>query len=434
MSIISAIAAAPSFDVEAATRAYLDSLHGAARAKSDAYIDGGYWIMLWDALVSSLAYLAMLRLGWSAAWRDLAARITRRPFLQALLYSVPFVVVGALLTLPWAIYTEYYRERQYGLMNQDLAAWLGEQGIQLGIGLFTEALLIAVLFAVIRRWPRRWWIGATGALVAMLLLFVMITPVFFAPLLNKYTPMQAGPMRDQILAMAHAQHIPTDNVYVFDASKQTKRVSANVSGLGPTIRISLNDNLLKRASPAGVKAVMGHEMGHYVLNHVQWMIAQFAVLILGFMYLLWWSVPRLIARYGHAWGVTDASDLAAVPLYYLIAAALSLVATPITKTLIRRHEIQADAFGLDAAREPDGFAATAMQLSEYRKIEPGPIEEALFFDHPSGRTRVHMAMAWKAAHLAELAPAQRGILRPPSATTMPPSASTDPTAASNDQR
>ena len=434
MSIISAIAAAPSFDVEAATRAYLDSLHGAARAKSDAYIDGGYWIMLWDALVSSLAYLAMLRLGWSAAWRDLAARITRRPFLQALLYSMPFVAVGALLTLPWAIYAEYYRERQYGLMNQDLAAWLGEQSIQLGIGLFTEALLIAVLFAVIRRWPRRWWIGATGALVAMLLLFVMITPVFFAPLLNKYTPMQAGPMRDQILAMAHAQHIPTDNVYVFDASKQTKRVSANVSGLGPTIRISLNDNLLKRASPAGVKAVMGHEMGHYVLNHVQWMIAQFAVLILGIMYLLWWSVPRLIARYGHAWGVTGASDLAAVPLYYLIAAALSLVATPITKTLIRRHEIQADAFGLDAAREPDGFAATAMQLSEYRKIEPGPIEEALFFDHPSGRTRVHMAMVWKAAHLAELAPAQRGFLRPPSATTMPPSASTDPTAASNDHR
>ena len=429
-----AVTTAPPFDAEAATRAYLATLNGAARAKSDAYFEGGYWLILWDALVAVVSYLVMLRLGWSAKWRDLAERITRRKLVQALLYSVPFVVVGALLTLPWTIYTSFVREQQYGLINQSFPAWLGDYAIMLAVGVVTTSLMIAVLFAVIRRWPKRWWIGTTAAMVAMLLLFVLVTPVFISPLLNKYTPMAAGPMRDQILTMAHAQKIPADNVYVFDASKQSKRVSANVSGLGPTIRISLNDNLLNRSTPAGVKAVMGHEMGHYVLNHIQWMIAQFAVLILGMMFVLWWSVPRVIARWGGRWGVNGPADLAAVPVYFLIATLIMLVATPVTNTLIRRHEIEADSFGLDAAREPDGFAETAMQLSEYRKIEPGPVEEALFFDHPSGSNRVHRAMAWKAAHLAELPEAQRAVVRPASASSIPNSASPAPAAASSVQR
>ena len=297
-------AIAPAFDIEAASRAYLDTLSGAARAKSDAYFEGGYWIILWDALVAVASYLVMLRFGWSARWRGWAERATRWKFVQALIYSVPFIIVGTLLALPWGIYTGFLRENQYGLMNQSFAGWLGEQGIMLGVGVVTTSLLIAVVFAVIRRWPGRWWIGATAAIVAMLLLFVMITPVFISPLLNKYTPMAAGPMRDGILTMAHAQGIPAENVYVFDASKQTKRVSANVSGLGPTIRISLNDNLLHRSTPEGIKSVMGHEMGHYVLDHIEWMIAQFAVLIAAMMFVLWWSVPRVIARFGGRWGVS----------------------------------------------------------------------------------------------------------------------------------
>ena len=434
--LITLAAIAPAFDVEAASRAYLNTLSGVARAKSDAYFEGGYWLTLWAAIVTAVSYLIMLRLGWSAKWRELAERITRRRFLQAMLYAVPFVLGGALLTAPWEIYAGFVREKQYGLMNQSLGGWIGEQAIVIGVNTLIMAVLIGVVFALIRWSPKRWWLWSAGAVTLLLAFLVMVQPVFISPLLNKYTPMAAGPMRNQILTMAHANHIPADDVYVFDASKQTKRVSANVSGLGPTIRISLNDNLLNRSTPAAVKAVMGHEMGHYVLNHIQWMVAQFGILLLLVMYALWWSVPRLIARFGERWGVSGPADLAAVPVYFLVVTLMMLIATPITNTLIRRHELQADVFGLDAAREPDGFAQAAMQLSEYRKVEPGPIEEALFFDHPSGSNRVHRAMAWKAAHLAELPQAQRGMVRPlpPSASTIPPSASVAPAPASNVQR
>jgi STE24 endopeptidase len=409
---ILAAAAAPAFDPEAATRAYLDTLQGAARARSDAYFEGGYWLLLWGALVSVASSWAMLSFGWSAAWRRWAERVTKRRWLQPALYALPLTLVSVLIVLPWTLYAEYYREKQYGLMNLSLGGWLGERAIQVGISLVATAILLTIVFAVIRRAPRTWWLWGAGTLTLFTAFAVLIAPVFISPLFNKYTPMEAGPLRDQILGMARANHVPAENVYVFDASKQTKRISANVSGLGPTIRISLNDNLLNRTSPAETKAVMGHELGHYVLGHVWRLILEFALIFLVAFLLLWWLTPRLLARFGGRWGVQDVADPAVVPLLSAIAAVYVLAMTPVLNTIVRTSESEADAFGLEAAREPDGFASTAMKLSEYRKIEPSPLEEMLFFDHPSGRTRVRMAMDWKARHLAELPPEQRGIVRP----------------------
>jgi STE24 endopeptidase len=409
---ILAAAAAPAFDPEAATRAYLDTLQGAARARSDAYFEGGYWLLLWGALASVASSWAMLSFGWSAAWRRWAERMTKRRWLQPALYALPLTLVSVLIVLPWTLYAEYYREKQYGLMNLSLGGWLGERAIQVGISLVATAILLTIVFAVIRRAPRTWWLWGAGTLTLFTAFAVLIAPVFISPLFNKYTPMEAGPLRDQILGMARANHVPAENVYVFDASKQTKRISANVSGLGPTIRISLNDNLLNRTSPAETKAVMGHELGHYVLGHVWRLILEFALIFLVAFLLLWWLTPRLLARFGGRWGVQDVADPAVVPLLSAIAAVYVLAMTPVLNTIVRTSESEADAFGLEAAREPDGFASTAMKLSEYRKIEPSPLEEMLFFDHPSGRTRVRMAMDWKARHLAELPPEQRGIVRP----------------------
>jgi STE24 endopeptidase len=393
--------AAGAFDPEAATRAYLNTLQGAAREKSDAYFEGGYWLLLWGALVSVAASWIMLRLGWSARWSAWAGRVTGRPSLRAGLYAIPYVLVSALIALPWTIYTGFIREHQYGLSNQSFGEWVGDQGLQLIIGVIVTALLLMGLFAVIRRSPKRWWLWGTGVTTLFLVVGVAVAPVFITPLFNTYKPMAPGPLRDQILAMARAHDVPADNVYVFDASKQTKRISANVSGLGPTIRISLNDNLLNRTSPAEVKAVMGHELGHYVLNHVGRIILVMSAMLLFVFFVLWWLTPRLLARHGDRWGVREVSDPAVTPIFAATASVLFLLLTPVTNTLIRVNESEADAFGLDAAREPDGFALTAMKLSEYRKIEPSALEEALFFDHPSGRTRVRMAMEWKARHLKE---------------------------------
>jgi STE24 endopeptidase len=400
--IIAAASAAPPFDAQAATRAYLDTLSGAARARSDAYFEGGYWLPLWGALISILAYWLMLRLGWSASWSAWAAKTTKRRWLQPALYSIPFAIAGAVLTLPWSIYTAYYREHQYGMSNQGLGEWGLEQLKLMGVGLVIGALMFIVIYAVIRNSPKRWWLWASGAMAAMMAVMIMLAPIFIEPLLNKYTPMAEGPVRSEILRIAHEQKIPATDVYVVDASKQTKRISANVAGLGPTIRIALNDNLLNRSNIHGIKAVMGHEMGHYKLYHIQKLLLYITLMGLIAFGAMYWLAPKILARNQEKWGVSKVSDPASAPLLYMMLAVLLIPGGIIFNSIVRFHESEADAFGLMSAREPDGFAMTAMQLSEYRKIEPSALEEILFFDHPSGRTRVSMAMEWKAKNLATL--------------------------------
>lgn len=423
-------AAAP-FDPEAATQAYLATLKGAARAKSDSYFEGGYWLLLWGALVAIVSDLIILRTGLSARFRDWAERWGKWRWLQTMIWTVPYVLVSTLIVAPWTIYTGFIREDQYGLMNQTFLGWLCEQGIGLGINLLFLALGLAVILGLIRKFPKSWWLWGAGAMTGMAAFAALIAPVFIAPLFNDYTELQAGPVRDRIVAMAQSQNVPAAHIYLFNASKQTKRISANVSGFGPTIRISLNDNLLNRTSLPETAAVMGHELGHYVLSHIYTMIAAFALVFLLIFYAASRAVPAMISRWGSTWGVRGADDVAAVPVYMIALSVAGLLLTPINNSIIRHNETQADVFGLDVAREPDGFAQAAMRLSEYRKIEPGPIEEMLFFDHPSGETRIRMSMAWKARHYGELSPESRaaGPGRPAVAATPAPPATPAPTPA-----
>ena len=394
-------AQASAFDVETATQTYIATLSVAARAKSNAYFEGGYWLLMWGALVTIAVNLLFLALGWSRRLSDWAGRRAQRPFLRSLLWAAPYVVITSVLTFPWAIYSGFFREHQYGLATQDFGAWFSEQLIGLAIGTVMMSLLIAGLLALVRRFGERWW-GIGAALTIGFVAFMMVlAPVLVAPLFNKYSPMSPGPLREQILSMARANGVPADNVYVVDQSRQTTRISANVSGLGPTIRISLNDNLLKQGTPAEVRAVMGHELGHYVLNQAFSLMLGFGLIILLAYLAVAKLVPAMLRRWGARWGVVQVDDPAAVPVAFIVLTIYFLLATPFTNSLVRVHEQEADVFGLNVARAPDGFAKIAMKLSTYRKIEPSHWEEVIFFDHPSGRTRIETAMRWKAEHIGE---------------------------------
>jgi len=405
-------AAASGFDVEAATRAYLDTLQGPARAKSDAYFVGGYWLILWGTVVAVLTDLLILRGRLSAKFRDLAGRLFKRPFLITWLTALQYSIAGWLIMLPWSIYTGFYREKQYDLLDQTFGAWFGDTLIGLVISLVMAPILIAVIYAVIRRAPKSWWLWGTGVVGVFLMLAFMIAPVFISPLFNTYTEMEDGPLRDRIVAMAQRYDVPADNIYVFDQSKQHKRISANVSGLGPTIRISLNDNLLERTSEEEIVGVMGHELGHYKLNHGPKRVVMMLLIIGLGLLVVSRAAPWLIGKYGARWGVKNMADPASIPVLSIILGLYFMLATPAFNNITRLQENQADAFGLEAAQEPDGFARAAMRLSEYRKIEAGELEEFLFYTHPSGENRVRRSMQWKADNVpnAKMITPQEGYL------------------------
>jgi STE24 endopeptidase len=262
-----------------------------------------------------------------------------------------------------------------------------------------------LLVGIVRRLGRTWWVWGATATIAFFAFVLLIGPVFISPLFNRYKKLEDPKIRESILSMARANGIPASEVYEVDASRQSTRISANVSGFLGTERITLNDNLLRRCSPAEIQAVMGHEMGHYVLNHGYKLLTYLGiVIVLGFAWLNW-SLNKSLERWSATWKLRGLTDLAVFPLAVLLLSLFGFVITPVINTIVRVHEYEADMYGLNAAREPDAEAEVDLKLGEYRKLDPGPVEEFLFFDHPSGRTRITAAMRWKKEHLAAPEPA-----------------------------
>jgi STE24 endopeptidase len=382
---------------EAATQAYLDRLPAAAVKRANAYAEGGYWLQMWNFLWG-LGISALLLAGRrSARVRDWAQRRGRKAFFRDAIYGAFFAAAGWLLSLPLSIYQGYAREHAYGMATQSFGPWFGEQLIGLALNIVVTALAVGVLYAVIRRSGARWWLWGAVAAVGMMTLALVVAPVWIDPLFNTYKPVESGPVRDAVLAMARSNGVPVDNVYEFDASRQTTRISANVSGIFGTAAVRLNDNLLRRTSAAEVRAVMGHELGHYVMNHVAKSLAQIALLSLAGFLFAQWALGHLLARHGARLGLQGAADVAGLPLLAAVFSVLLFAATPLVNTLIRTQEIEADRFGFNLAREPHGAAEAYLQLTEYRKPDPGWLEEMIFFDHPSTRFRIHDAMRWREA-------------------------------------
>src|SRR5436309_6013197 len=256
-----------SFNPVEATKAWLNTVPADKRAKSDAYFEGGYWLLLWNFLVGAAIAIFLLASKFSAQLRDFAERVTGSKTLQVAIYAPVYIFIVAVLSFPLAFYQQFIREHQYGFATQTFGPWFLEQLIGLIVGLIAGTIALSILYAVFRRAPRSWWIW--GTLVAVVLSFFgnFIAPVFVEPLFNTYKPLTDATIRDPILAMAQANEIPVKQVFEVDASRQTTRVSANVAGLLGTTRIALNDNLLKQCTLPEIRMVMAHEMGHYVLNH-----------------------------------------------------------------------------------------------------------------------------------------------------------------------
>ena len=391
--------AGPHFDPVAATEAYLAKIPPEQRARSDAYFEGGCWLQLWSFLLGAAISIVLVASRLSAKMRDLAARVTSISAFQTALYWVQYLIVSAVISFPLTVYQGLFRERKYGLATQSFGGWFGDYAKGLAIAAVFGGLLMMAIYGVIRRLPRTWWAWGAVIMVVFLAVIIVISPVFIEPLFNKYTRLDDPAVREPILRLARANGIPAHDVFVVDASRQTTRVSANVSGFAGTERIALNDNLLKRCSLPEIETTMGHEMGHYVMHHVYKSVVEFGVLIVvGFLFLRW-GFDRLTRRWGGAWRISGIGDVAGLPVLALLFSTYFFVLTPVTNTIVRTQEAEADLFGLNAARQPDGEAEVDLKLGEYRKMKPTPLEEFIFFDHPSGYNRILMAMRWKAENL-----------------------------------
>jgi STE24 endopeptidase len=373
----------PSLDFTAAEQAREVAFHGAVRPPAYLSLVMGLVVAVALALTPLGARLvtAVARpLGGGWVW-------------QVLLGALALTVVGRLVTLPLGARVEGVR-REYGLSTRTWAGWAVDVGKGVLVAAVLSALLVLVVVALARRAPQTWWAWAAGAVAALVVVVSFAYPVVVEPVFNRFSPLPAGELRDDLLALAAADGVPVDDVLVADASRRTTALNAYVSGFSGTRRIVVYDTLLQ-APPDEVALVVAHELGHaqerdVLVGTLLGALGAAAAVCALFLVLSW---APLLGRSG----ATGAGDPRVVPLLLALVAVGGLLVGPLSNLVSRRIETRADVHALELTRAPEVFVETQKRLARTNlsDLDPHPVAYALFATHPSTTERIALAREWE---------------------------------------
>ncbi len=382
-----------SFDVEAATAAYIDGLGEEALAQAAAYTTGNQWLMVWGLLISAMVTLIIIRTGWLTKTDD---KLSKRGFIiRVFSISAVYLVVSEVLEMPWSVFSGWWRETEYGRTSQPLMDFLSQGLLALAISALLFSLFMVAIYAFIQKAKRLWWLwGGTFSGVCVAVLMV-VGPTYIAPLFNDYQPVPPGEVRDAVEAMAINAGIPTDRIFMYDGSRQSNNFTANVAGIGGAARIAISDVALDEATLDEVKAVTGHEIGHYKLGHVWDGVFLTIVIVMASFFIADKAFNAVARLFGAR---EDIGDPTTVPVLLLLVGVIGIFTQPMSNTLSRMNETEADHYSYEMVDLPDGMASALVKTAEYRNPRPGKLEEWLFYTHPSVEQRVRAAMEWKASH------------------------------------
>jgi STE24 endopeptidase len=381
------------FDVQQATDTYINSLGIEALAKATAYTSGSHWILLWGFLISALTTWVFVKYG---ILNKIDAKLNKRSlWLRSFVISGAFIFLSSLLMLPWSIYSDWWREVSYGKTSQPIEDFLSQGGISLLLSSLLGGLFFSGIYFFIRRVGQFWWAWSGGLTAVFISTMMLLGPIWIEPLFNKYTPLPQGEVREALELLAKQANIDPDRIFVYDGSRQSNRFTANVSGLGSSARIAISDVALKSASLDEVKAVTGHEIGHYVSGHVWNLIGTATVLAMLFFYLANALFSKVSRSIGSASVIADPIG---IPVLLLCVSFLTLLAQPVINFVVRQGEIEADQYSYQSVNLPDAMATALVKTAEYRNPRPNAVQEFIFYSHPSVEKRVKAAMEWKAQH------------------------------------
>ena len=357
-------------------------------------------VPLWVAgtLLDLAVPALLLWSGLSARMRRSAARVTRGRWYPTLaLYGMLYVVLVALLELPFGWYDGYVRQHAYGLSTQTAAQFLSDGAKAVGVGCVVAALVLWIPYLLIRTSPRRWWLWTGLATIPVTVVALVVAPVWIDPLFDHFGPMRDRALEARIVALAQRAGIEGGRVYEVAKSEDTRRVNAYVTGLGGTKRIVLWDTLVDRLKPDEVLFVMGHEMGHYVLHHTLLVILGATLLVTGSMYTVHRLAGALLARWGRRFGFDRLDDPASLPLLVLLGGVVSLAATPVVLATSRWMEHEADRFGLEITRDNRAAALTFVKLQEENLGVPrtGLLDHLWRDSHPDPADRIEFANRYR---------------------------------------
>jgi STE24 endopeptidase len=370
-------------------------------AKAKALYDLRGTLRIIGTVLSFVILLAILYFGLIARYRDWAEKISRSGFVQGLIVIPLFVLTLDILDLPLAAY-QHSISRQYGLSVQGWASWFGDVLKGELITLLLSLLLLGIMIWVIRKAPRSWWFYFWLIALPILFFVIMITPYVIDPLFNKFEPLdKTNPELVQQLERVTARgglNIPRDRMFLMKASEKVTTLNAYVTGFGPSKRVVVWDTTIQKASTPETLFVFGHEMGHYVLNHVVIGLCAAAVGLFIGLFLVYWLSGWFLNKFGARWQIRALGDWAALPMIFLIFSILGFIAQPIGATFSRQLEHNADIYGLEVTHginaNPQETAAHAFQVLAELSLAypyPSPLVVFWYYDHPSIPDRVRFA-------------------------------------------
>ncbi|MGC4847790.1 M48 family metalloprotease [Micromonospora sp. DT15] len=312
---------------------------------------------------------------------------------QAVLGGLAVVLVADLVTLPFAAWRQSVLTR-YGLSTNGWSGWAVDLLKSYAVSAVIGAVALFGFYAVIRLAPRWWWaFGAAGAAVLVVLLSFVL-PVLVEPVFNRFTPMEQGPLRTELMSMAARDGVPVRDVLVADASRRTRAVNAYVSGLGPTRRVVVYDTLLREANPAEVTAVVAHELGHakdsdVAAGTLTGALGAAAAVVALYLLGSWGPLLRLA-------GVDSVAQPRAFPLLIALVTVAGLVAAPVQALMSRRVEARADAHALALTDDPESFESMQRRLGSVNLGDPDPPRWEYLYSasHPSTVERIAAARAY----------------------------------------
>ena len=328
------------------------------------------WVIstLWGFILPALIFFT----GFSAKLRDWAKRIGRNWFFTIVMYVVCFTLITTLLSLPLDYYIGFVRPHDYGLSSQLIGKWLHDEMLGTLLGLVVGALLLWIPYLLLRKSPRRWWLYTWLVSLPIIVFFALVEPIWIEPLFNHFGPMQNKALETQILDLAHRAGIEGANVYEVNKSVDTNELNAYATGIGNTKRIVLWDTNIKQFTPDELLMVMGHEMGHYVLNHVWKGIFFASLFLLAGLYLVHRTAGWILRSFGARTGVTEVGDVASLPMLMLVVGIFAFVTQPAQMAFSRHLEHEADRFGLEITHLNHACGTAFTKFVEHDLSYPTP--------------------------------------------------------------
>jgi Zn-dependent protease with chaperone function len=366
-------------------------------AKALEYYESGnvlWWISLeWQMVILCL----FLFTGLSSWLGHLAGRIGRKWFFTFVIYFLIFSILNYLLYFPLRYFQGFVRPHSYGLSDQAFSKWLGDSLKGLLVSLVLSVLFLWIPYLLMKKSPKRWWLYTGILTVPFICFLVLIEPIWVEPLFNDFGEMKNKQLEAKILALADRAGIEGARVFEVNKSTDTKTVNAYVTGLGSTKRIVLWDTLLNKLDEKEVLFVMGHEMGHYVLNHVlQGVLFAVAVVFVG-LYLIHRITGTIISRCQNRLGFDRLDDVASWPLILLVGNLLYLLAAPGVMAFSRHLEHEADRFGLEITQDNHSAGMSFVKLLDANLGNPRPgwLYKVWHSSHPNAAERIEFCNEYR---------------------------------------